>query len=41
MFRLIATRLALFIPTLIAASMILFIAINVVPGSAARSALGY
>ena len=40
MFRLIATRLALFIPTLLAASMILFIAINVVPGSAARSALG-
>lgn len=40
MLRLIATRLALFVPTLIAASMILFIAINVVPGSAARSALG-
>ena len=40
MFRLIATRLALFVPTLIAASIILFIAINVVPGSAARSALG-
>ena len=40
MFRLIVTRLALFVPTLIAASMILFIAINVVPGSAARSALG-
>lgn len=40
MFRLILTRLALFVPTLIAASMILFIAINVVPGSAARSALG-
>jgi len=40
MFRLIVTRLALFVPTLIAASMILFVAINVVPGSAARSALG-
>lgn len=40
MFHLILTRLALFVPTLIAASMILFIAINVVPGSAARSALG-
>jgi peptide/nickel transport system permease protein len=40
MLRLIATRLALFIPTLVVASMILFIAINVVPGSAARSALG-
>jgi peptide/nickel transport system permease protein len=40
MLRLIASRLALFIPTLVAASMILFIAINVVPGSAARSALG-
>jgi len=40
MLRLILTRLALFVPTLIAASMILFIAINVVPGSAARSALG-
>jgi len=40
MLRLIAVRLALFVPTLIAASMVLFIAINVVPGSAARSALG-
>ncbi|MEI6535312.1 MAG: ABC transporter permease, partial [Verrucomicrobiaceae bacterium] len=40
MFRLVLTRFALFVPTLIAASMILFIAINVVPGSAARSALG-
>jgi peptide/nickel transport system permease protein len=40
MLRLIATRLALLIPTLVAASMILFLAINVVPGSAARSALG-
>jgi peptide/nickel transport system permease protein len=40
MLRLIAIRLALFVPTLIAASLILFVAINVVPGSAARSALG-
>lgn len=40
MLRLILTRLALFVPTLFAASVILFIAINVVPGSAARSALG-
>ena len=40
MFRLVAVRLALFVPTLIAASMILFLAINVVPGSAARAALG-
>jgi peptide/nickel transport system permease protein len=40
MIRLILTRLALFVPTLLAASVILFIAINVVPGSAARSALG-
>jgi peptide/nickel transport system permease protein len=38
MARLLLTRLGL--PTLFAASMILFIAINVVPGSAARSALG-
>ena len=40
MLRLILTRLALFVPTLFAASVILFIALNVVPGSAARSALG-
>src|SRR3984885_2099434 len=40
MARLILTRLVLFVPTLFAASVILFIAINVVPGSAARSALG-
>ena len=32
--------LPLFVPTLLAASLILFVAINVVPGSAARSALG-
>ena len=40
MFRLIALRLAAFVPTLLAASIVLFITINVVPGSAARSALG-
>src|SRR5262245_63117105 len=40
MIRLIALRLAAFIPTLVAASIILFIAINVVPGSAAKAALG-
>jgi peptide/nickel transport system permease protein len=40
MLRLIAVRLAAFIPTLIAASMVLFVAINVLPGSAARAALG-
>ena len=40
MLRLIAIRLAVFFPTLLAASMVLFIAINVVPGSAARAALG-
>lgn len=40
MLRLVLVRLALFIPTLLVASLILFIAINIVPGSAARSALG-
>jgi peptide/nickel transport system permease protein len=40
MLRLIAFRLMAFIPTLIAASIVLFIAINVVPGSAAKAALG-
>ncbi len=40
MLRLILTRLALVPPTLLAASLVLFIAVNVVPGSAARSALG-
>jgi peptide/nickel transport system permease protein len=40
MLRLIATRLALFPVTLFAASLVLFVAVNVVPGSAARSALG-
>ena len=33
-------RLAAFIPTLLAASIVLFIAVNVVPGTAADSALG-
>jgi peptide/nickel transport system permease protein len=40
MLRLIASRLAAFVPTILAASIVLFIAINVVPGSAARAALG-
>lgn len=40
MLRLVLTRLALFVPTVLAASLVLFLAINVVPGSAARSALG-
>src|SRR3954469_5843343 len=40
MIRLVLTRLALFVPTLLVASLVLFIAINIVPGSAARSALG-
>jgi peptide/nickel transport system permease protein len=40
MFRLIVSRLAIFVPTLLAASVVLFIAINVVPGSAAKAALG-
>ena len=40
MLRLVALRLLAFVPTLVAASMVLFVAINVVPGSAARSALG-
>jgi peptide/nickel transport system permease protein len=40
MLRLIAFRLLAFVPTLFAASIILFIAINVVPGSAAKAALG-
>lgn len=40
MLRLIATRIAVFVPTLFAASIVLFIAINVVPGSAAKAALG-
>jgi peptide/nickel transport system permease protein len=40
MLRLIAFRLLAFLPTLIAASIVLFVAINVVPGSAAKAALG-
>lgn len=40
MARFLLTRLAAFALTMFAASIILFIAINVVPGSAARSALG-
>jgi peptide/nickel transport system permease protein len=40
MLRVIAIRLAVFFPTLLAASIVLFIAINVVPGSAAKAALG-
>ena len=38
--RLVLWRLAAFVPTLLVASIILFVAVNVVPGSAARSALG-
>ena len=38
--RLILARLAAFLLTLLAASAVLFVAISVVPGSAARSALG-
>lgn len=40
MLRLVLSRLASFVPTLFVASVILFVAVNVVPGSAARSALG-
>ena len=40
MIRLLGGRLLAFVPTLVAASVVLFVAINVVPGSAARSALG-
>ena len=40
MLRLIGFRLLAFVPTLVAASLVLFIAINVVPGSAAKAALG-
>ncbi len=40
MLRLVVTRIALFPVTLLVASLVLFVAINVVPGSAARSALG-
>lgn len=40
MLRIVLWRLATFVPTLFVASVILFVAVNVVPGSAARSALG-
>ena len=40
MLRLVVFRLLAFVPTLIAASLVLFVAINVVPGSAAKAALG-
>jgi peptide/nickel transport system permease protein len=40
MLRLVGIRLAVFVPTLFAASIVLFIAINVVPGTAAKAALG-
>src|SRR2546430_10193368 len=40
MWRLIATRLAAFVPTVLATSLVLFVAVNVVPGSAAKAALG-
>jgi peptide/nickel transport system permease protein len=40
MLRLIITRLAAFAATLLAASFILFVTINVLPGSAAKAALG-
>jgi peptide/nickel transport system permease protein len=38
--KLVAVRLAAFVLTLVAASIILFVTINVLPGSAARAALG-
>ncbi|MGI9413781.1 MAG: ABC transporter permease [Hyphomicrobiales bacterium] len=40
MTRLITIRILSFIPTLIIASMVLFVAVNVVPGSASKAALG-
>lgn len=40
MLRLIVGRLLAFIPTLLVTSIVLFIAINVIPGSAAKAALG-
>lgn len=40
MVKLIVLRLLALVPTLLAASIILFVAINVVPGSAAKAALG-
>ncbi|MBW7885721.1 MAG: ABC transporter permease [Caldilineaceae bacterium] len=40
MLRVVLSRLGAFVPTLLVTSVILFIAVNVVPGSAARAALG-
>lgn len=40
MFRVIGQRVAAFLPTLLATSFAIFIVVNVVPGSAARAALG-
>lgn len=40
MLRVIVARLGAFAPTLLATSVVLFITVNVVPGSAARAALG-
>lgn len=40
MLRVVVVRLAAFVPTLLATSVVLFITVNVVPGSAARAALG-
>ncbi|MBA25565.1 MAG: ABC transporter permease, partial [Chloroflexi bacterium] len=40
MIRLILIRLLTFVPTVIVASMVLFVAVNVVPGSASKAALG-
>ena len=40
MLRLLAIRLLSFVPTLVIASMVLFVAVNVVPGSASKAALG-
>ena len=39
MIRLILIRLLTFVPTVIVASMVLFVAVNVVPGSASKAAL--
>lgn len=40
MLRLIVVRLAWFFPTILVTSMVLFLAVNVIPGSAAKAALG-
>ena len=40
MLKVIVQRLAAFVPTLLATSFVIFIVVNVVPGSAARAALG-